>query len=130
MVTTNPLQFQIAKEQFELKRIRAPIAGIIVDKFKEIGESVQQNDEDMFRLISIDQVYLQVYLETKDLFLLKPGQIVSVQFDILTGQQFKGTVNFIEPQIDGSSGLFRVKILIPNPNHTIISGLRGFVVLP
>jgi multidrug efflux pump subunit AcrA (membrane-fusion protein) len=34
-------------------------------------------------------------------------------------------VSFIDPRIDAASGLFRVKLLLDNPNHDIKAGMRA-----
>ena len=37
----------------------------------------------------------------------------------------EAAVSFIDPRIDAASGLFRVKLLLDNPNHDIKAGMRG-----
>ena len=48
----------------------------------------------------------------------------------LPGKKFMGKVNFIAPVIDPSSGDFRMKILVDNPDHALRSGLGATGLLP
>ena len=40
-------------------------------------------------------------------------------------EQYEAAVAFIDPRIDAASGLFRVKLLLDNPNHDIKAGMRA-----
>ena len=39
--------------------------------------------------------------------------------------KYKAKVSFIDPRIDAASQLFRVKLLLDNPNHEIKAGMSG-----
>jgi membrane fusion protein (multidrug efflux system) len=120
------LQHQIALEQLQRRKIRSPIAGLVVEKKKEAGEAVDEQ-EAVFRIIDISRVYLQVFIDASVALTLKAGQEVPVAFPEYTGLDRAGTVDFIDPRIDGASGLVRVKVLIDNADRKLIAGMRGSV---
>lgn len=122
------LQHDVAKEQLERRKIRAPIDGIVVEKMKDAGEAVDIN-EVVFQLIDISRVYLQVFVESTQALKLTHGQAVTVRFAEYGDIQRPGTIDFIDPRIDGASGLVRVKVLIDNPDQKLIAGMRGSVAL-
>lgn len=122
------LQHDIAKEQLERRKIRSPISGLVVEKKKEAGEAVDIN-EAVFRLVDISRVYLQVFIEAAHALKLTHGQSVTVRFPEYGDASHPGTIDFIDPRIDGASGLVRVKVLIDNPDRKLIAGMRGAVVL-
>lgn len=106
------------------KTIRSPLSGIVVKKYKEAGESVDRVEK-LVDLVSIDQVYVQFYLDPKLMTAVKVDQIIPVRFPVLGGQSFDARVSFVDPRIDAGSGLFRVKLLIDNPGYVIKPGMRG-----
>jgi membrane fusion protein (multidrug efflux system) len=122
------LQHEIAQEQLERRKIRSPISGLVVEKKKEAGEAVDVN-EPVFRLVDISRVYLQVFIEATAALKLTHGQPVTVRFPEYNDTKWAATVDFINPSIDGASGLVRVKVLIDNPDRKLIAGMRGSVAL-
>ncbi len=120
------LQHHIALEQLDRRKIRSPIDGIVVEKKKEAGEAVDAN-EPVFHLVDISRVYLQVFVESTAALKLKVGQPVAVNFPEYQTQVHQGTIDFIDPRIDGASGLVRVKVLIDNADRKLIAGMRGSV---
>jgi RND family efflux transporter MFP subunit len=120
------LQHQVALEQLERRKIRSPVTGLVVEKKKEAGEAVNEN-EVVFRVIDISRVYLQVFVDAQIALTLKNGQAVQVTFPEYHDLQSAGTIDFIDPRIDGASGLVRIKVLIDNADRKLIAGMRGSV---
>ena len=102
-----------AEAAFKEKTIRAPLAGIVVKKYKEAGESVDRVEK-LMDIVNIDQVYVQFYLDPKLMTSMREGQEVPVKFPVLDNAEFTGKVTFIDPRIDAGSGFFRIKVLIEN----------------
>jgi len=122
------LQHDVAKEQLARRQIRAPIGGLVVEKLKEAGEAVDVN-EAVFRMVDISRVYLQVFVDATIALKLKHGQSVPVRFPEYTELASAGTIDFIDPRIDGASGLVRIKVLIDNADRKLIAGMRGSAAL-
>lgn len=118
------LRLALAEEQLQEKTIRAPLSGIVVKRFKEPGEAVDRVEK-LIEIVNIDQVYVQFYLDPKFMQILKTGEEVKVRFPVLGNVEFQGKIDFVAPQIDASSNLFLVKLIIDNPDHTIKAGMRG-----
>ncbi len=118
------IRLALAEEQLREKTVRSPVDGIVTRKFKEAGESVDRVEK-LAEIVNIDRVYVRFYLDPKFMEVLHNGDDVNVRFPVLAGQQFKGKIDFIAPQIDASSNLFIVKLLIDNPGHKIKAGMRG-----
>lgn len=106
------------------KTVRSPLNGIVVKKYKESGESVDRAEK-LLDIVNIDEVYVQFYVDPKLLNVIKENQIVPVGFPVIGEQKFAGKVAFVDPRIDATSGLFRVKLLVANPGHAIKPGMRG-----
>lgn len=122
------LQYQVALEQLERRKIRSPITGLVVEKKKEAGEAVDEN-EAVFRVVDISRVYLQVFVDASVALKHRIGQEVAVSFPEYQDLKTQGVIDFIDPRIDGASGLVRIKILIENAERRLIAGMRGNVAL-
>jgi len=120
------LQYQLALTALEEKTIKSPLSGIVVKRYKEPGESVDRIEK-LFDIVNIDQVYIQFYLEPSLIEKLGVKDKVPVRFPAINNgaQQFEAAISFIDPRIDAASGLFRIKLLLDNPNHDIKAGMRG-----
>jgi membrane fusion protein (multidrug efflux system) len=118
------IQLRQAEVRFKEKTIRAPLAGIVVKKYKEAGESVDRVEK-LVDIVNIDQVYVQFYLDPKLMTVIKTDQLVTVRLPVIGDAVFDGKVSFVDPRIDAGSGLFRVKVLVDNPKHAIKPGMRA-----
>ena len=120
------LDYQLAVVALDEKTIRSPLAGIVVHRYKEPGESVDRSEK-LFDIVNIDQVYIQFYLDPSLIEKLAVGDKIPVHFPGFKdgSQQFLANISFIDPRIDAASGLFRIKLLLDNPNHDIRAGMRG-----
>jgi membrane fusion protein, multidrug efflux system len=118
------IQLRQAEVALKEKTIRSPLNGIVVKKYKEAGESVDRAEK-VLDVISIDQVYVQFFLDPKLLNSVKVDQIVPVRFAGVSEKKFDGKVVFVSPMLDAGSVSFRVKVLIDNPGHAIKPGMRG-----
>jgi len=118
------IRLALAKEQLNEKTIRAKIDGVVVKKYKEAGESIDRGEK-LIDIVNFDQVYVQFYLDPKLMQTLSVGQPIGVRFPVLNDSVFNGKIDFIDPRIDASSGLFRVRVLIENHDRKIKPGMRG-----
>ncbi|HEX4085589.1 MAG TPA: efflux RND transporter periplasmic adaptor subunit [Chthoniobacteraceae bacterium] len=120
------LELQLANVALAEKTIKSPLSGIVVHRYKEPGESVDRMEK-LFDIVNIDQVYIQFYLEPSLIEKLNVGDKVAVRFPAHNNglKDYIATVAFIDPRIDAASGLFRIKLLLDNPNHEIRAGMRG-----
>lgn len=118
------IKVRAAEFDFRQKSIRSPLNGIVVKKYKEAGESADKVEK-LMDIVSMDQVYVQFYLDPKLMTVVKEEQVIPVHFAVIGNQKFDGKVSFVDPRIDAGSGLFRVKLLVENAEHTIKPGMRG-----
>ncbi len=114
----------IAEAELSERGIRSPITGVVVRKFKESGESIAENDP-ILQLLQTDQLLLLFHLDATMLPLIKMGQSLSVRFPEMPEIKDRTAVlNFIDPEVDSRSGLFRVRLLLDNEQGLIRPGLR------
>lgn len=124
------LQYEQAAELFNLRTIVAPIGGLIVEKNREVGETVSAS-QPLFRLVDISRVYVQFFVTAEDARALKVGDRLEVRCAVADAARvFAGAIDFIDPRVDAASGLMRVKVLLDNTDAALKPGLRAQVALP
>jgi membrane fusion protein (multidrug efflux system) len=127
---TAEIQLQEAMVAQDKKTVKAPFDGVVTHRIREVGEAVDQYFP-LLTMVNLSQVYLETYLPANRLQDVQPGQPVEVRVPDLPGRKFQGQVQFIAPVIDPASGEFRVKILLPNLDRALRSGMTalGYLVL-
>lgn len=124
------LQYEQAIELHRLRTVTAPIDGLIVERNREIGETVTAS-QPLFRLVDISRLYVQFYVRAESAGALRVGQTLEVRCPVADANRvFSGTVDFIDPRVDAASGLLRVKILLDNKDAALKPGLRAEVTPP
>ncbi len=113
-----------AENMLKEKTVRSPLAGVVVKKYKEGGESVDRAEK-LMDIVNIDQVYVQFYLDPSLMETTKEGQQVRVKFPVINNAEVTGKITFVDPRIDAGSGFFRVKVLLENKARTIKAGMRA-----
>ena len=118
------LQQKAAQVRLDQRTIRAPIQGIVVKRDKEPGEAVLLN-ETVAQIVHIRQVYAQFYLEPAQAQKLKLGEEMLIRVPSLAEpSKITGKLDFIDPRMDAESGLYRIKLLLENPELRIKAGMR------
>ncbi|EDY81766.1 hypothetical protein VDG1235_1384 [Verrucomicrobiia bacterium DG1235] len=123
------IEREIAESQVQERIIRSPVSGIVVFRLKDPGEAIGRV-EPLFEVINSDQLKLQFFMSAADLPALRVGDEATVQFPIVKpGESYFATLQFIDPQIDSRSGLFRVRYVLDNVESAVKPGARVQVKL-
>ncbi len=123
------LQDKQAKENLRRKQIVAPLDGVVVAHHGDAGEWVSLGLA-VLELVFIDEVFAQLLLPDKIGLTLSKGDPAKVTLPSLDpDKEFEGKIDFIDPRINASSGLMRIRVIIPNPDHIIRPGMRADVRL-
>lgn len=107
--------------------IRAPIAGVVIDKKVDRGDTVVPGQ---VLLTLYDPARMQLVARVRESLThqLKVGQSIAVQVDAL-GKTCEGRVSEIVPEAEASSRTFSVKVTGPCPPG-IYSGMFGRLLVP
>lgn len=117
-------ELQIAKADLAEREILAPLKGVVVRKFKESAESIAENDP-ILQVIQTDQLLLLFHLEATMLPSIRAGAEMAVRFPEMPSMpDSTAKVDFIDPEVDSRSGLFRVRLLFDNGAGLVRPGLR------
>ena len=106
--------------------IRAPEAGIVSRRTARVGATASASGEPMFRMIARGEIELEGEIPETWMPRLHVGDPVRLDWD--EGRTLKGRVRRIDPEIDRTTRLGRVRIsLDPDPSLRIGAFARGKV---
>ena len=116
-------QAQLANIDLQLSRteVKAPVAGEIVERNARIGAIAASGGNNMFVLIRDGALEVNADVAEADLTRLAPGQ-TAVMRAVDATEPLKGTIRLVEPSIDTTSRLGRVRISIED-SARVVSGM-------
>lgn len=128
------VRYEVAKIESETARIKAeertlrsPIAGVVTKRLKDKGESVSRMEE-VAEVMAIDRIFVLLNLPEDLRSALRPSDPAWVVVPSMANKEpFEGRIDFIDPVVDPGSGLFRVKVLLENPDRLLRPGMRAHV---
>jgi len=135
-VTASAAQKELADLNVSYTHVLAPISGMISNRRVDPGNLVKADDTVLVTIVSLDPIYM--YFDVNERTVLKlrrlihDGQLeeadeagVVVQVSLADEDDFshRGTIDFLDNQIDASTGTQRVRAVIPNPDRLLSPGL-------
>lgn len=124
------LQVVSAELALARKQIASPLEGVVVTRNREPGEWVNPG-EVLFEVVLMDPIFVEVLVDGREGLRLRRGSEVRVVVeDLERPYHGSATIDFLDPRIDASSGLMKVRMLMANPGQQILPGMRAKVSLP
>jgi membrane fusion protein (multidrug efflux system) len=71
----------------------------------------------------LDPLYVDFFVPQRHLGLLKIGQKVTLGLDAFGGKSFEGSVNAVDPKVDGDTRNVKVEATVPNPDRLLLPGM-------
>ena len=103
-----------AKRRAERLSVRAPAAGIVIERNVEVGDDVGQGTKLMTLVLDgVREVVLDA--DEKNLAKLAVGQPALVSAEAFPDQSFNATVRYIAPAVDAARGTIEVRLAILDP---------------
>ncbi len=116
------LDLELALIQLELKTIKSPINGVVIDSYATVGESVA--DRPIMKLAQIDPLRVELIASTEYFGLILSGMEVEIQPERPADRTYKATVTVVDQLIDPASGTFTVRMALPNPDDQLVGGVN------
>ena len=118
--------YNLAKLELDYTQIRAPINGVVSERFAKIGNTIAVGDP-MFRVTSLDPLVAYVHVPEREYRNIKEGQLAGIEIDALQGQPVIASVTRVSPIVDPATGTFKITIEITDPERRIKPGMFGRV---
>jgi membrane fusion protein, multidrug efflux system len=112
------------KQQIGKTIVSAPFSGTIDDVITEQGSVVAPGQTPLFRIVNLDDMYIETDVPERYVSEVTPGKNVQVEFPIL-GTSMEAKIrqagNFINP----ANRTFKVEVAIPNKDNNIKPNLTA-----
>lgn len=122
-------EVRLRKAQLDLSRTRitAPFGGRVATLKVVPGQWVRAGDE-LMTIVALDPIKVEVQVLESEVGYLAPGRTARVSFAAFP-TPFVGTVQTINPVVDGGTRTARVTVVVPNPGGRILPGMYARVQL-
>ena len=116
--------YNLAKLELDYTQIRAPINGVISERYVKIGNTIEVGDP-VFRVTSLDPLVAYMHVPEREYRNIAEGQPVGIEIDALPGQTVHAAVTRVSPIVDPATGTFKITIEISDPERRIKPGMFG-----
>lgn len=136
-------QRDLAQENVEFTKIRAPFSGRIGKRMIDPSNLVKANDTILANIKSLDPIYATFDLDEQTLLrlrrLVREGKIVSARSEPVTvyigladeeGYSLAGVIEFIDNKVEAGTGTLRVRAEVKNDKLILSDGLFVRIRLP
>jgi RND family efflux transporter MFP subunit len=122
------LEVQRAKELLDMRTIRSPFDGVVVDRLLDPGEFAATNiKEPILKLAQIDPLNVEVILPAAMFGRIQKGDRTEVTPET-SDHRYPAEVSIVDRVIDGASGTFGVRLELRNPGGAIPAGAKCRVI--
>lgn len=132
---TLPLTAQAASARAELAAqnvgdgmIRAPFAGLIAERFIEVGQFVRQ-DSKVATIVSVDPIRLELAVPEAEVAKVSQGAIVTFGVSGYPGRRFSGTIRYVSGVVRASTRDLVVEAVCENHDRLLMPGMFADVEL-
>ena len=116
------LELKRAQETLDLRTVRSPISGVVVERLQSPGEYVE--NKPILRIAQLDPLRVEVILPVSMFGEITVGMAAEVIPELPTKRKYVGSVTIVDRVVDAASGTFGVRLELPNPGNHVPGGLR------
>lgn len=116
--------FNLASLELDYTQIRAPIDGVIAERFVKLGNTISEG-EALFSVTSLDPLVAYLHVPEREYRHIAPGQPVGIDIDALSGEPIAAAVSRVSPVVDPQTGTFKITVEIVDPTRRIKPGMFG-----
>ena len=102
--------------------VPAPISGTVTARSVNLGEVVDANKE-LMRITDLSSVWVIAQVYERDIARLRVGSGATVTSDAFPDNVFRGTISYIDPQLDEATRTGKVRIELANPGRALKIGM-------
>jgi membrane fusion protein (multidrug efflux system) len=116
--------YNLASLELDYTQIRAPINGVISERYIKIGNTIKVGDP-LFRVTGLDPLVVYLHIPEREYRQIIAGQPVAIDIDALGGQSIVAAVTRVSPIVDPATGTFKISIEIRDNERRIKPGMFG-----
>jgi len=94
-------QFLSARRDFENAKVRAPLSGVVTQRYVSVGSMIGGGTP-VAHIVDSDDLKLIILVGEKNVLKIRIGQLVDIESDLYTGSTFRGAVSAVSPKGDST----------------------------
>ena len=118
----------LAKLQLSYADIRAPIDGVISERFIKVGNMLEL-EAATFQVTSLEPLVSYLHVPEREFRRIVAGQDAALIIDALGGAVFPGTVARVSPIVDPATGTFKITIEVSDESRKLKPGMFARVAI-
>lgn len=113
-----------AHEALEQRTLRSPINGVVMERYKSIGEYIEA--EPVFKIAQLDPLQVELIVPVDHFGSIERGMQAEIHPEVAPDGLDRqiATVVSVDRVADAASGTFSVQLSLPNAGYRIPSGVR------
>lgn len=115
-------QVALARKALDDTAVRAPIGGVVAQRFAQPGEKVSV-DTRILSIIDLSELEVEAAVPASDIPSIRIGQDVSFHIEGFGAREFKGRIARINPEARAGTRSILVYAIIPNRDRALRSGM-------
>jgi len=116
--------FDLASLEFGYTEIRAPINGVVSERFIKVGNTISV-DAPTFQVTSLEPLISYLHVPEREYRRIGAGQDAAIHIDALAGSRFDAIVSRVSPIVDPDTGTFKITIEVVDPSPRLKPGMFG-----
>ncbi|MGB5442396.1 MAG: efflux RND transporter periplasmic adaptor subunit [Gammaproteobacteria bacterium] len=100
----------------------SPLTGVVVERLKSPGDYAE--DGAIIKVAQLDPLNIEVLLPASKFGTIKPGMKARVTPELGSAGSYTAEVKIVDRVVDASSGMFGVRLELPNPDNKLPGGLK------
>ena len=116
--------FNLASLELDYTQIRAPIDGVVAERFVKLGNAISEGDA-LFKVTSLDPLVAYLHVPEREYRHIDPGQPVGIEIDALGDETIVAAVSRVSPVVDPQTGTFKITVEIADRERRIKPGMFG-----
>ena len=121
-------EHRIAEAQLALRTVRSPFDGVVVERFINVGERVEEKP--VMRVAVTDPLRVELMVPSAQYGAVKLGDQLRIHPELPGVEPVLATVSQVDRVFDAASNSFRVRLTLPNPQNRLPAGLRCKAEMP
>lgn len=119
---TQKSTYDLTKLDLNYTEIKAPISGIVSERFIKVGNMVTVNQE-AFRVTDFDPLLAVLHVPEKELSKLQAGFPAELMADAIPGEIFSAGILRISPVVSAETGTFKVTVGVTDKSRKLKPGM-------
>lgn len=116
--------FDLASLELGYTNIRAPIDGVVSDRFIKVGNTIEINTP-AFHVTSLEPLISYLHVPEREFRRIEAGQEATISVDARPGETYTAKVSRVSPVVDPGTGTFKITIEVSDPTRRLKPGMFG-----